>query len=168
MLRKTATTLLAPVCVVLSLAACGSAPPRGAAESASRLLTAAHKGDRVAFEALIDRAAVRADVRRQMTELAQGSALDVDGGPSEFALDRMISPQAFRLVHAGSGEALKSPPTPRQVAPLMRALDAKHACLRDKDAPSECLLTFAKGKGQWRLVGMKAMGLRIELAAAVR
>ena len=104
--------------------------------------------------------------------MAQGSALDVDGGPSEFALDRMISPQAFRLVHAGTDAALEAPPTPSQVAPLMRALDAKHACLRDKRSPQDCLLTFAKGKGkgksrgEWRLVGMRAMGLRIELAAA--
>jgi len=164
MLRKIAIVSLA----ALSLAGCGGAPPRGAAESASRLLAAAYKGDRVAFEAQIDRAAVRADVRRQVAEMAQGSVLDVDGGPSEFALDRMISPQAFRLVHAGSGAALEAPPTPSQVAPLMRALDAKHACLRDKASPQDCLLTFAKGKGQWRLVGMRAMDLRIELADARR
>lgn len=152
----------------LGLAGCGgNAPgkaPGGAAESASRLLTAAFNGDRVAFEAQIDRAAVREDVRRQVTRLAQATTLDVDGGPSDFALDRMISPQAFRLVHAGSGEALSAAPTVRQVAPLMRALDANHACLRDKQAPKACILTFAKGKGQWRLVGMRAMGLRIELA----
>lgn len=163
MLRKIAIVSLAAV----ALAGCG-APPRGAAESASRLLAAAHRGDRVAFEALIDRAAVRADIRRQVAELAQSSVLDVDGGPSEFALDRMISPQAFRLVDAGSGEALDAPPTPSQVAPLMRSIDAKHACLRDKRSPQDCLLTFEKGKGQWRLVGMRAMGLRIELAAARR
>ena len=150
----------------LGLAGCGGKAPAGAAESASRLLTAAYKGDRVAFEALIDRPAVREDVRRQVTQLAQVAALDVDGGPSEFALDRMISPQAFRLVHAGSGEALRAAPTAKQVAPLMRALDAKHACLRDAEAPKDCLLTFAKGQGKWRLVGMKAMGLRIELADA--
>lgn len=155
----------------LALASCGGgAPqwgaPRGAAESASRLLTAAFKGDRVAFEAEIDRAAVREDVRRQVIQLAQGASLDVDGGPSEFALDRMISPQAFRLVHAGSGEALRTAPTPQQVAKLMRPLDAKHACLRDAEKPKDCLLVFAKGKDQWRLVGMRAMGLRIELADA--
>ena len=167
MLRRTAIILAAG----LSLAGCGGAAPHGgvpgaAAESASRLLTAAFTGDRVAFEALIDRAAVREDLRRQVTGLAKGAALDVEGGPSDFALDRMISPAAFRLVHAGSGEALSQAPTAKQVAPLMRAVDARHACLRDAAAPQTCLLTFAKGKGQWRLVGMRAMGLRIELAAA--
>ena len=164
--RKTAIAVLAPLCLGFSLAGCGGSAPSGAAESASRLLTAAFNGDRVAFEAQIDRAAVREDVRRQVSQMAQATVLDVDGGPSEFALDRMISPAAFRLVRAGSGEALKVPPTTRQVAPLMRTLDAKHACLRDAEVPKDCLLTFAKGKGQWRLVGMKAMGLRIELADA--
>ena len=100
------------------------------------------------------------------TRLAQATTLDVDGGPSEFALDRMISPQAFRLVHAGTGQALTSAPTPLQVAPLMRTLDARHACLLDAAASRNCLLTFAKDKARWRLVGMRALGLRIELADA--
>lgn len=163
MLRTTAVLLAAG----LGLAGCGrTAPPvqGGAAESASRLLTAAFTGDRVAFEAEIDRAAVREDLRRQVTGLAKGAALDVDGGPSEFALDRMISPAAFRLVHAGSGEALREAPTAKQVAPLMQVLDGRHACLKDAERGG-CLLTFAKGNGHWRLVGMKAMGLRIELAS---
>jgi hypothetical protein len=151
---------------VFGLSACRGPAPQGAAETASRLLTAAYRGDRVAFEAEIDRAAVREDVRRQVTHMAKDATLDVDGGPSEFALDRMISPAAFRLVQAGSGAALRAPPTPAQVAKLMRTVDARHACLRDAANPGDCLLTFAKDKKQWRLVGMRAMGLKIELAAA--
>lgn len=153
-----------------ALAGCGgpsgpAAAPGGAAASASRLLTAAYEGDRIAFEAEIDRAAVRADVRRQVAELARVAALEVDGGPSEFALDRMISPQAIRLVHAGTGQALTAAPTADQVAPLMKSVDAGHACLRDASAPDRCLLTFGKSGRAWRLVGMSATGLRIELAA---
>lgn len=149
----------------LGLASCGGNAPDGAAQSASRLLDAAFKGDRVAFEAEIDRGAVREDVRRQVTALARATTLDVDGGPSEFALDRMISPAAIRLVHAGSGETLSTAPTPAQVAPLMKTMDARHACLGDTSAPHHCLLTFARADGAWRLVGMQATGLRIELAS---
>src|SRR5687767_14531752 len=86
--------------VAIGLNGCSAAAPKGAVETASRLLAAALAGDRVAFEAMIDRAAVREDVRRQVTELARPAALDVDGGPSEFALDRMISPEAVRVVDA--------------------------------------------------------------------
>jgi hypothetical protein len=154
--------------MAIGLNGCGAAAPKGAIESASRLLAAALSGDRAAFEAQIDRAAVRADVRRQVTELAKATVLDVDGGPSEFALDRMISPEKVRVVD-GSGAALTSAPTAKQVAPLMRKVDAKHACLRDAGA-DDCLLTFAKGKDptfgreSWRLVGMKAMDLTIQVA----
>jgi hypothetical protein len=150
------------VAVALPLAACNGSAPRGAIESASRLLAAALSGDRVAFEAQIDRKAVRDDVRRQVTELARATALDVDGGPSEFALDRMISPEKVRVVDR-SGAALTAAPTPKQVAPLMRKVDGKHACLRDAQA-RDCLLTFAKGRDHWRLVGMKAMDLTIQVA----
>lgn len=150
----------------LALAACGGSPPKGAAEAASRLLTAAYENDRVAFEAEIDRAAVREDVRRQVNEMARSKALEVDGGPSEFVLDRMISPDALRLVDA-SGARITAPPTPEQVARLMKTVDADHACLRDAESPKNCVLTFARGKApKWRLVGMRALDLRIEVAAA--
>lgn len=152
----------------LSLAGCGGAapalrgPPRGAADSASRLLDAAVRGDRKTFEALVDRAAVREDLRRQVTDVAKGALLDVDGGPSDFALDRMISPAAIRLVHA-SGRPITAAPTEADVAPLMKPLTGGRACLRE--AAGDCALTFGRVGGTWRLVGMKAANLRIELAA---
>lgn len=152
----------------LALSGCGGAAPKGATESASRLLAAALNNDRVAFEAEIDRAAVRDDLRRQVAAMARSTGLEVDGGPSEFALDRMISPDAVRLVD-GQGHRLTTPPTARQVAPMMKPIDGKRVCLRDAEAPDDCLLTFAKGKAAkagegWRLVGMRAMDLRIEVA----
>lgn len=150
------------VLVAIGLNGCGAAAPRGAIESASRLLAAALSGDRAAFEAQIDRAAVREDVRRQVAEVAKATVLEVDGGPSEFALDRMISPEKVRVVDR-SGAALTTAPTARQVAPLMRKVDGTHACLRGA-GQRDCLLTFAKGKGDWRLVGMKAMDLTIQVA----
>jgi hypothetical protein len=149
----------------LGLSGCNGAAPRGATESASRLLGAALKGDRVAFEAEIDRTAVREDVRRQVADMARAKALEVDGGPSEFALDRMISPDALRVVDP-SGAPLAEPPTARQLAPLMKVIDRRHVCLRDAESPKNCVLTFAKtgqAGGHWRLVGMRALDLRIEV-----
>jgi hypothetical protein len=153
----------------LGLSACSSGAPKAAAETASRLLAAALNNDRVAFEAEIDRNAVREDVRRQVADLARSTALEVDGGPSEFALDRMISPDAVRVVDA-TGHRPSIPPTARQVAPLMKVIDGKRVCLRDAETPGDCLLTFAKGRNpkagdHWRLVGMKAMDLRVEVAS---
>jgi hypothetical protein len=146
------------------LTGCGDSAPRGAAENASRLLAAAVKGDRVAFEAEIDRPAVRDDVRRQMSEVARSRVLDVEGGPSEFALDRMIGPDAVHLVRAGSSQALTTAPGVDKIAGQMKAIDGNRACLADARAPDRCLLTFARAKGGWRLVGMQASDLRIEVS----
>lgn len=148
----------------IGLNGCGAAAPQGAAESASRLLTAVMRGDRVAFEAQIDRAALREDVRRQVAEIAKGSTLEVEGGPSEFALDRMISPDAVRVVDR-SGAKAATPPTPDQVAPLLHKVDATRACLREAEGEN-CVLTFAKGKDRWRLVGMRALDATVRLSGA--
>ena len=160
MIRKLVVTSLIAIC----LAGCGGPAPQGAADNASRLLAAAAKGDRVAFEAEIDRPAVRDDVRRQMSEVARAKQLDVEGGPSEFALDRMIGPDALRLVRAGTGEVVTAAPSAGQIAGRMKSIDGQHACLSNEGAPDRCLLTFGKVKGGWRLVGMQASDLRIEVA----
>jgi len=161
MIRRLIFTSSFAACLI----GCSGGAPGEAAETASRLLAAVAKGDRVAFEAEIDRPAVRDDVRRQMSEVARTQALDVEGGPSEFALDRMISPDALRMVRAETGETVSTAPSARQIARRMKAIDGRHACLRDTAAPDRCLLTFGKAKGGWRLVGMQATDVRIEIAA---
>ena len=151
----------------LALTSCsGGQPPKAAAESASRLLAAAIARDRVAVEAQIDRPAVREDLRRQVADLARGRALDVEGGPSEFALDRMISPGALRVVRSGADAALAKAPSAAAVGRQMRVVDRRHVCLHAVGEASRCVLTFAKAKGGWRLVGMQAMIHRIEIADA--
>lgn len=129
----------------IGLSACGGDPPKGAVHAAQRLVEAAKLDDRIAFEVEIDREAVRGDLRGQVAELAKGNALDVDGGPSEFALDRMIAPAAVRLLRIGDGDAA-----------LQMTMKGDKACLPDAKG---CLLTFAKEKGAWKLVGMRATDL---------
>ncbi len=140
----------------LSLGGCDGAARTDAAASAERLFRAAEAGDRIAFEAEIDREAVREDVRRQMVELAREQGLEVDGGPSEFALDRMISPEAVRVVRAGGAAPLKE---------RMKLQDGK-VCLPSDEGAQHCLLTFGKSDKRWRLVGMQAMGLTVQVADA--
>ncbi|WP_133255322.1 hypothetical protein [Phenylobacterium kunshanense] len=153
--------LLAALALVLS--ACGGGAPKGAAEAATRLLTAAMNDDQAAFEAEIDRAALRDDVRRQVTAMAKTKALDVEGGPSEFALDRMISPEAIRLVDA-QGRRRTEAPAPDEVRRMLKPLGERKVCLRQ--GGSDCLLTFGKGKDGWRLVGMQARDMTIQVAEA--
>src|SRR5207253_1086966 len=111
MLRKgvrAAVSLLA-----LALAGCGVDVRADAAQGVARFLDAVRRDDRKAFEAAIDRPALRADLRDQLAQLGRAKGLDV-GGASEFALDRMISPEAFRLVEARTGQAMPVAPSAAQ------------------------------------------------------
>ncbi|MEO8114682.1 MAG: hypothetical protein ABI655_09890 [Phenylobacterium sp.] len=146
----------------LGLAACGLNSRAEAARGAERFLAAVHGHDRAAFEAAIDRPAVREDLRRQLIAVAKAGGVEVEGGPSDFALDRMITPEAFQLVERQTGGAAPAGPSAAQLQPMMQAVDKTHVCLKDAD---RCLLTFARRKDGWRLVGMQATDLKILLPA---
>ena len=156
-------------CVALILAAallggCDLGVRANAAKGVERFLAAAQAGDRAAFEAAIDRPALRADLRRQLMDLGRAEGLEVEGGPSDQALDRMITPEAFRVVQAESGEALASAPSAARLEGMMKVSDRRHACLSDAGSEGRCLLTFAKRDNTWRLVGMPATDLKIRMA----
>jgi hypothetical protein len=143
--------------------ACGRDAGRDAAGAAQALLAAVQANDAAAFEALIDRPALRADLRQQMIGVARANGLDV-GGPSDAALDRMIGPLAFHLAQAGGRAPLAGPPSPAQVAAQLKTLDKTRACLHDLTPQQACLLTFAREKPGWRLVAMPAEHVTIEIA----
>jgi hypothetical protein len=150
--------------VVLSAQACARKPQEAdAGDAAQALLAAAWSGDSKGFEAAVDRPSVRADLRHQLMQVAQANALAVEGGASDAALDRMITPDAFRMVQAGTGAPLPSAPSRGQTAALLKPLGQDRACVQTAPGPT-CLLTFAKGPGGWRLVGMAPAGFTIPVA----
>lgn len=150
--------------LALLLGACGVDVRADASQGIARFLDAVRRGDRKAFEASIDRPALRSDLGDQLAELGRQSGVDV-GAPSEFALDRMITPEAFSLVEARTGQALPMAPTAAQVALTMTVRDKTHVCV-DDPARHRCLISFAKRDGTWRLVGMRATDLKIALPPA--
>jgi uncharacterized membrane protein len=154
--------------LVISVQACGKdkRTDTDPAASAQALLAAAQTGDARTFEAHLDRPAIRADLREQLQAVARANGLDVAGGAADFALDRMITPEAFHLVRSQDGAQLTAPPTPAQVATLMRPLAKDRACLHDLTAPQRCLLTFARDAAGWRLVAMPATDLTIAVPPA--
>ena len=148
--------------LVLAAAACARKPAERAESGAVQaLLASAWSQDDARFEAVVDRPAVRADLRRQLSRLAEANALAVDGGASDAALDRMITPHAFRLVDAMSGMPLAAAPSRAQAAALLKPLGDDRVCVHDQTAEQNCLLTFAKAKTGWRLVGMAPAGFTI-------
>ena len=163
MFRRNLVVALAALAVALG--GCDLSVRADASKSIERFLKAVHDHDRTAFEASIDRAALRADLRDQLTELARAKGVVVEGGPSEFALDRMISPAAFRLVEANTGQALPGAPSAAEIALIMKVQDKAHVCVGDPRA-NRCALSFAKRGGTWRLVGMQATDLKIAVPPA--
>ena len=47
---------------------------------------------------------------------------------------------------------------------MLTKIGKKRVCLRDIEVEGRCLLTFAKDKDHWRLVGMQATDLTIAVA----
>ena len=151
--------------MVLSAQACARRPQDdGAADAAHALLAAAWSGDLKGFDGVVDRPAVRADLRRQLMAVAQANTLSVEGGASDHALDRMITPDAFRMVQAGSGAPLPAAPTQTEAAALLKPAATGRVCLHGGPPDEPCLLTFAKEAAGWRLVGMAPAGFTIPVS----
>jgi len=95
--------------------------------------------------------------------VAQANTLAVEGGASDAALDRMITPDSFKLVEAGSGAPLSVAPSTGQTAALMKPLGKDRACLHDVTPQKSCVLTFAREAAGWRLVAMRPAGFNLEI-----
>jgi hypothetical protein len=148
--------------LALALSACNGGEKTDASKDVARFLDAVRRGDRAGFDAGLNRPEIRSDLREQVKELARLKGVEVDGGPSEFAIDRMIAPEAFHLVDARTGQPLAAGPTPAQVAAMLKVRNATRVCLDDATTHA-CRITFAKRDGGWKLVGMPATDLRIEV-----
>jgi|KBSSwiStaDraftv2_1062776.scaffolds.fasta_scaffold02217_13 hypothetical protein len=159
MVRAFRLALLAAVAA--TLCACGRPSTQDRAAAAAReLLAAAWSEDARAFESHVDRPAVRQDLRRRLSELAQANTLSVEGGASDAVLDRMIAPAAFRLVDTRGG-ALTEAPSEAQIRLLVSPMGKDRACLHSSERQDQCLLTFGRDKRDWRLVGMAPAGFTI-------
>jgi len=163
MVRKLSVAAAAALMVLAQ--GCARKPEeRSETKSVQALLASAWSQDPRGFEAAIDRSAVRADLREQLLKVAQANMLAVEGGASDAVLDRMITPYAFRLVEAQTGAPLAAAPTLAQTAALLKPLGKDRVCLHDQTPQQSCLLTFARVKDEWRLVGMAPAGFVIPVA----
>lgn len=159
----------APLIALVLLAACSKQPPKDAAGAVQGFLAATARGDTAGFEAAVDRPALRDDLRRQLVAVAQANGVEVDGGPADAALDRMIVPDAVRQVAAAGGGPAPETATAAELTPLLKKLRGDRVCLHDVSAQQACLLTFARQKAAkarpaaWRLVGMQAPDQAAEL-----
>lgn len=157
------SALLASAAFVIS--ACATVPRFEAAGDVHALLVAVRDGDKGAFEAHIDRPALRNQLRARFIEeqarhhgeqswQVMGAAL---GGPLfGVVADRLIQPDVLRALALRFGYSPERPlPSQLQIATALRLLDPDRVCVfTQRGGP--CALIFKREQGAWKLVDFQA------------
>lgn len=151
------------VVALLALAGCERVTTQlDAAEDIRVFLLAVEQRDRAAFDAHVDRAALKADLRRQIAAQGGAGALLAQSGPGERILDGLISPESFSLAVERAAPALNRTPTAPEIAAVLKTLDANRVCLPNGGLDGPCAVTFAKQGETWKLVSVAAVGMAVQ------
>lgn len=152
--------------VVLALAAamlagCASVQRIDAAGDVHALLIAIRDGDQAAFDARIDRNALRGQIEAQLVVRARSANMDdrlrglamlLAGPAAQVASDALLRPNVFRAAAEYYGYTPGQPiPGQLAIASALRPTANGRVCAaRGKTGP--CLLSFANIDGTWKLV----------------
>ena len=145
-----------------ALTSCASVQKLDAANDVHNLLVAIRDNDQAAFDAHVDRPALKREIEaRLMTEAAKdrrltGVAAFLAPGLASVAGDALIQPRVFKLVaeHYGYTPATKVPGA-LAISQALRPLpDGRMCAISKKGGP--CFLDFTKGAdGHWKLSGFE-------------
>jgi hypothetical protein len=157
--------LLIPLLLAATtLSACATAERIDAAGDVHDLLVAIRDDDRAAFDAHVDRKALKASIEARMVRETQKADMD-DGlralsallAPSlaNIAGDTLIQPRVFRSVANYYGYTPDKPiPGRLAISGALKALpDGRVCATKKKDGP--CVLVFANEDGTWKLTGFE-------------
>ena len=162
----TKSSALVPfLALILGLAACATVPRVEAAGDIHAFLVSIRDGDRAAFDAHVDREALKANLRARVMAAA-GRAETGDAGVGaqalgvllagplvDLATDALLRPEVFRAIAEDRGYSPDRPlPSSLAIAQFVRPLGAGLVCVvTKKDGP--CLLDFKDEDGVYRLSG---------------
>jgi hypothetical protein len=157
--------------VASTLAACASVHRLDAANDVHALLLSIRDDDQAAFDAHVDRAALKKELQAKLDErLAKDDRLKGLAallGPQmvDFAGDALVQPRVFKMVaeQYGYTPATKIP-GPVVIATALKELpDGRVCATKKKDGP--CQLVFTKEDGVWKLTSFEGdtSMLRIKL-----
>jgi hypothetical protein len=159
-------SLLAAAVAALTLAGCATIPRVDAAQDIHALMVAIRDGDRQAFDAHVDREALKTQMRaRVLAEAARSNAggatsLQALGaflaGPLvDVAVDAFLRPEVFRAVAEMRGYSPSRPiPSSLAIAQFVKPLGDGTACVVERKG-GPCLLDFRNEEGTWRLTGFE-------------
>jgi len=158
--------LAAAFAAALSLSACATVPKLDAASDIHAFLVSIRDGDSAAFEAHVDRAALKTNLRARV--LAEAARSDPNGGRGvqalgallagplvDMAADALIQPQVFRAVAEMHGYTPDQPiPSTIAITRYVRRLGGGSVCVVTK-TEGPCVLLFSNEAGTWRLTGFE-------------
>lgn len=166
--------LILVIALALGLSACATAQRLSAANDVHALLVSIRDNDRTAFDAHVDRPALKAEIESRLVDRTH----EMKGKDSWKALGAMLAPALADI----AGDALVQPRVFRQVAeyygyksdtPLPGAIaiagslkplkDGRVCATKSKNGP--CMLVFTQTQGVWKLSGFEGdiSMLRIKL-----
>jgi hypothetical protein len=155
-------TLLTVSLAAVSLSACATATRYDAAGDVHALLVAIRNNDHAAFDARVDRPALKAEIESELVRKARGSGLGggwqaavlaLAGPAADIAGEALVRPETFRYAANYYGYTPDRPiPDRITIAAGLRYVGSDQVCAaKDKNGP--CLLTFTLENGTWRLSG---------------
>jgi len=157
--------VLAITALALVAASCAETTKIDAAGDIHAFLVAIRDSDRAAFDAHVDRDALKIQIRsRIMAEAAKrddknGELIAMAAMLGRPVLDKlsdaMIQPDVFRAVAQYLGYSADKPiPGQFDISQALQPVDSDHVCVVTKrDGP--CLLDFRNEDGVWKLIGFE-------------
>jgi hypothetical protein len=144
--------------LALAVAACATVERYDAAGDIHALLVAIRDNDKQAFDAHIDRPALKTQLKTRLTAemTRRGGALggllaEGLGGMADPLIDAAVQPQMFLAAAEAKGYRPSKPlPGRISITESLRRLDEDRVCVIDK---KDCLFVFRNEGGTWRLIG---------------
>ncbi|MFI4966938.1 MAG: DUF2939 domain-containing protein [Caulobacterales bacterium] len=149
------------VLATLVLSACATAQKLDAANDVHALLISIRDDDSAAFDAHVDHAALKQELKARLGEAVgkNKNTRDLAAllGPSviDFADQALVQPRTFRMVAEQYGyRAGMKIPGPLAISQALKTLpDGRVCATKKKDGP--CLLVFTKEQGVWKLTSFE-------------
>jgi hypothetical protein len=150
------------VALTMLMQACAATTQLSAGNDIHAFLLSIRDDDQASFDAHVDRAALKiqlrgkliADASRRSDDL--GALAAVVGRPLvDFAVDNLVQPEVFRAAAAELGYSPDKPiPNTLVIAQALKPIDETHVCVVKKhDGP--CIFDFTDEGGAWRLTAFE-------------
>jgi ABC-type molybdate transport system substrate-binding protein len=135
-----------------------------AAEDVRAFLTAVQAKDTTAFNAHVDREALKADLQRQFqAQAGEDATSQLLGSAAGGALiERLIVPETFAFAMDRAAPTLKRTPTTPEIAAALKTVSEDRVCLPSGGREGPCAITFARQGDTWRLVSIAATGVAVQ------